>query len=51
MILLAFHARIPKTQIFKTNFLLKISQFQFLVTTEESVLVYKLFFVIKHSRF
>ena len=34
-----------------TKFLVKISQFEFLVITEQNILVYKLFFLMKYCRF
>ena len=45
-----FVTPLPSYFLKVTKFLVKISQFEFLVTTEQSILIYKLF-VIKYSKF
>ena len=47
----SFSSLTPSCLLKITKFLVKISQFEFLVMTEKNIFVYKLFFVIKYFRF
>ena len=47
----SFASLTPSYLLEVTKFLVKISQFEFLVMTEQNIFLYKLFFLIKYFRF